>query len=130
MLFKGLSKYNEGFHFVFRVLVGLLFFQHGGQKLFGWFTDKGAVELVSLMGLAGTIELVGGILLVLGLFTRLTALISGVEMIVAYGMAHASRGLIPIANGGELALLYLACFIAIFGFGAGKLSLDAKWFKS
>ena len=126
---KVVQKSQAGFYFVFRVLVGLLFFQHGAQKLFGWFGGQ-SVELMSLMGLAGTIEFFGGLAIALGLFTRLAALGSGLIMIGAYVKVHLPMGMIPIVNKGELALLFLACFLVLVVWGAGKLSLEkALWKK-
>jgi putative oxidoreductase len=93
-----------------RAGTGLLFMAHGLQKLFGLFGGSTA-PLASRMGVAGIFELVGGVLLVLGLFTRPGALIFAGEMAVAYVIAHLPRGVVPIANGGELALLYALIFI-------------------
>lgn len=128
-----LEKYvkKDYFYFVFRVFIGLLFLQHGLQKLFGAFGGIGGqpVELLSLFGLAGLIEFLGGIAITLGLFTRLAAFISGIEMLVAYFMVHAGNGLIPLVNQGELALLYFAAFAAITAFGAGKWSIEKALMK-
>ena len=123
MFFKKAEKYHDNAYTVFRILVGLLFFQHGAQKVLGWFGAT-AVSLSSMMGVAGIIELVGGLAIFLGLFTRLFALISGVEMLVAYFMVHASNNFVPILNQGELALLYLTTFIILFIHGNKKLSLE------
>lgn len=122
------EKHNGSIYVVFRVFVGLLFAQHGMQKLFGWFGGVAGngqpVVLLSLMGLAGVIELFGGLAVALGLFTRPAALLSVVEMIVAYFMGHASQGLIPLSNKGELALLYFAAFLLVLAMGAGKWSTE------
>ena len=123
-----LKKYSKDIYVLFRVLVGLLFLQHGAQKLFGWFTTKGAVQLFSLMGLAGVIEFFGGLAIVLGVITRLSALGSILTMLWAYFQVHFANGWIPILNRGELALLYLAVFLIILVFGAGKWSLEKKLF--
>jgi putative oxidoreductase len=123
------EKSGDTLYFVFRVLAGLLFFQHGAQKLLGWFGGN-KVALFSQMGLAGTIELLGGLFIALGLFTRLAALFSGLLMLAAYFMAHFSQGLVPIVNGGELALLYLATWLVLLAYGAKKWSLEkALWNK-
>lgn len=100
----------ESAYIVLRVGAGLLFLAHGLQKLFGLFGGS-VVPLVSRMGLAGVLELVGGVLLVLGLFTRPVALVLAGEMVVAYIFAHLPRGPIPVQNGGELALLYALIFL-------------------
>src|SRR3989338_7442372 len=123
-----IEKYanKDYFYFEFRVFVGLLFLQHGLQKLFGAFGGVGGqpVELLSLFGAAGLIEFLGGIAITLGLFTRLAALIAGIEMLAAYFMVHAPNGLIPLVNQGELALLYVASFLVIMVYGAGKWSIE------
>lgn len=128
---KYTKKHHDCFYAVFRIMVGLLFFQHGAQKLFGWFTDKGAVEWVSLMGVAGVIELVGGLAIAFGLYTRLAAFLGAGQMAVAYGMVHLKiggglAGWIPIMNQGELALLFLAAFLIILAHGSVKWGLEWK----
>ena len=128
MFFNKAEKYHDNAYSVFRILVGLLFFQHGAQKLLGWFGAT-AVPLSSMMGIAGLIELVGGLAIFLGLFTRLFALISGVEMLAAYFMVHANNNFVPILNQGELALLYLTTFIILFIHGNKKLSLESLLLK-
>ena len=115
-------------YFIFRVLVGLLFLQHGLQKLLGMFGGKSA-ELFSIMGLAGIIEFLAGISIALGLFARFGAFFAALQMAVAYFMAHAPKGLIPMLNMGELALLYFAAFLAIMAFGARRWSLEKAIFK-
>lgn len=110
---------------VLRIGTGLLFMQHGAMKLFGWFGGPGPVPLVSMFGLAGVLETFGGLLLVLGLLVRPTALVLALEMLVAYFMAHAPKGLVPVENQGELALLYMLVFLYLAAAGAGPLSLDA-----
>jgi len=124
MIKKTVNKFSGELYFVFRVLIGLLFMQHGVQKLFGGLGSKGAADIISLMGAAGIIEFFGGLLIVLGLFTRLVVLISAVEMIVAFVMSHAPRGLIPIMNGGELAALYFAAFLVLIAYGNGMWNLE------
>jgi putative oxidoreductase len=108
---------------------GVLFLQHGLQKLFGMFGGVegagGTVPLASQLGVAGLLELAGGTLLILGLFTRPTAVVLVAEMIAAFFIAHAPQGGWPLENQGELALLYAASFLYFAGNGAGPLSLDA-----
>jgi putative oxidoreductase len=84
----------------------------------------GSADLFSLMGLAGVLEFYGGLLIILGLFTRPVAVILALEMIVAYFMSHFPQGLVPYLNRGELALLYMSVWIFLAGNGAGPVSLD------
>lgn len=125
-----MARFSEATLALLRVVAGLLFMQHGVQKLFGWFGGMGApgatAELFSLMGLAGVLEAFGGLLIVLGLLTRPVAFLLAGEMAVAYFMVHLPQGPVPILNGGELAALY--CFIYLFfsANGAGRFSLDAR----
>lgn len=111
---------------VLRVLFGLLFMEHGVQKLFGWLAaqPRPPVELFSLIGLAGVLETFGGLLLVLGLLTRPVAVVLAVEMAYAYLFVHLPRGPAPILNGGEKALLYGAVFLYLAARGGGRFSLD------
>jgi putative oxidoreductase len=117
-------------HALLRIGVGLLYMQHGLQKLFGMFggmDGAGAtVPLVSQMGLAGVLETFGGLLLVLGLLTRPVTFVLAGEMLVAFLQAHLPRGGVPLQNGGELALLYMLVFLFLVGHGAGPLSIDAR----
>ena len=128
-----IEKYanKDYLYFVFRVFVGLLFLQHGLQKLLGMFGGLGGqpAELFSLMGLAGIIETFGGIAIALGLFTRLIAFVTAIEMAVAYFMVHIPIGAVPLLNQGEPALLYFASFLVIMVYGAGKWSLEKALMK-
>jgi len=110
---------------VLRIMTALLLIPHGTAKLFGWPSGSG-VELYSLMGLAGLIEFVGGILFLVGWLTRPTAFILAGFMAVAYFMAHAPQGFIPLLNGGELAVLYCFVFLYFFVSGGGAWSVDAQ----
>ena len=114
----------EATHAIFRIGVGLLYFEHGLQKLFGFFGGR-PVQLASLMGVAGVLETVGGALLVLGLLTRPVATVLVIEMLVAFTKVHLPRGGWPIQNGGELPLLFAAAFVFLAGHGAGAFSVDA-----
>ena len=107
-----------------RIVTGFLFIPHGMQKLFGMPGGKEASELFSLMGFAGSLEFFGGILILLGLFTRLTAFILSGQMAFAYFMAHAPKGFLPIINNGELAVLYCFAFLYLCAAGPGPWSLD------
>lgn len=114
---------------VLRIVTAFLLIQHGTSKFFGWphvaFFDD--LKPLSLLGLAGALELVGGALLLLGLFTRPVAFVLSGELAFAYFIAHASRGsvLSPILNGGESAVLYCFVFLFLAAAGAGAWSLDA-----
>ena len=114
-------------HALLRIAAGVLFIQHGLQKLFGFFggIQGAAVPLQSMLGAAGVIEFAGGALLIVGLFTRPVAALLVIEMISAYFIAHLPQGGWPIQNQGELALLYAAIFAFLAGTGAGPLSVDA-----
>lgn len=113
---------------IFRILVGLMFLQHGLQKIFGLLGGNAVdLSLTNLMFYAGIIELIGGILITLGLFTRITASISALEMLGAFIMGHVMKEtivLIPIINRGELALMFFAAFLVLAAHGPGKWSLD------
>jgi len=117
-------------HALLRIGFGLLFMQHGAQKLFGLFggvDGAGAtVPLLSQFGLAGVLEFFGGALIVLGLLTRPVALLLLLEMIVAYVQVHVPQGGLPIENGGELALLYALGFAFLAGNGPGPWSFDRR----
>jgi len=108
-----------------RIVAGLMFWQHGAQKLFGMF-DATAVEswLSFPRGIAGVLEFFGGILIVLGLFTRPVAFLLSGQMAVAFFMAHFPQGFWPIMNGGELAVLYTFIFLFLSVYGGGDLSVD------
>ena len=110
-------------HALLRIAAGILFIQHGLQKLFGYFGGS-TVPLTSLLGVAGLLEFTGGLFLIVGLFTRPVAFLLVLEMISAYFIAHMSRGGWPIQNQGELALLYAAIFTFLAANGAGPLSID------
>lgn len=114
---------------ILRIGAGLLFFMHGTPKLFGWFggmDEQGtAAPLISLMGLAGVLEVFGGLLIAIGLFTRPVAMVLAAEMLVAFVYAHVPQGLVPYVNGGELALLYMVVWIFLATNGAGPASVDA-----
>jgi len=117
---------------ILRIGAGLLFMEHGAQKLFGVLGGFGSAghtaPLISQMGLAGVLELGGGALIAVGLLTRPVAAILVVEMIVAFATAHFPRGGAPVENGGELALLYALIFVLLASLGAGPFSVDEAVF--
>ena len=120
-----LKPYSAQLLSVLRIMSGLLFLQHGTTKYLGIPTSKmTGVEPLSMGGAAGAIELVGGILLVIGLFTRPVAFILSGTMAVAYFYAHFPQGFFPILNGGELAALYCFVFLYIVAAGGGAWSVD------
>jgi putative oxidoreductase len=112
---------------VLRIVTGLLFLQHGTAKLFGvpHVAMFDSLQLFSLMGLAGMLEVGGGLLIILGLWTRPVAVILSGQMAVAYFMAHAPQGFLPLINQGELAALYCFAFLYLAVAGAGAFSIDA-----
>jgi putative oxidoreductase len=122
---KFLGRLSPYVYALMRIVVGFLFFQHGLPKLFGGFGRAAPAELMSQMGLAGVIEVVGGALISLGLFTSPVAFIASGEMAVAYFQAHAPRGFWPVQNGGELAAVYCFVFLYFAAVGSGKLSIDS-----
>lgn len=118
---------------VLRIVAAFLFILHGAQKLLGFPVPMpgggGTVPLMSLFGIAGILELVGGFLLLLGLFTRPVAFILAGEMAVAYFKVHAPNGFWPIlsgGNGGELAALFCFVFLYLAVAGGGPWSLDRQ----
>lgn len=111
---------------VLRIVAALLFLSHGTAKLFGFphVAMFDGVTVASLFGIAGIIEIVGGLLLLVGLFTRPAAFILSGQMAVAYFMVHAPQGFFPLLNGGELAALYSFLFLYFALVGGGAWSLD------
>jgi len=112
---------------VLRIVAGLLVLQYGLAKLFGWPAVKMFENLpwLSLFGVAGMFELVGGVLLILGLFTRPVAFVLSGEMAAAYFIEHFPRGFFPILNHGDLAIALCFIFLYLAFAGGGPLSLDA-----
>jgi putative oxidoreductase len=122
MFKKFLERNQDYFFFVFRVVVGLMFLLHGWMKVPG--IMDGTFGLGSLMFYAGIIEVIGGLFIIVGLFTRTVSTIAAVEMVFAYFMAHAGSGLSPLANKGEPAVLLFASFLILMSHGARKWSVD------
>ena len=117
---------------IVRVVSALIFMAHGTQKLLNFPPNppgRPAVELFSLYGLTGALEIVGGILLVFGLFTRPVAFVLSGEMAFAYWMAHAPRNVFPILNGGDASILYCFLFLYLAFAGGGAWSLDRMLWK-
>jgi putative oxidoreductase len=112
-----------------RIIAGLMFMQHGAQKLFGALLPadqawQGAPAIFSMMWLAGVIELGAGALIALGLFTRFAAFIASGQMAFAYFMVHHKQSFWPILNGGELAALYCFVFLMFAAVGGTRYSID------
>lgn len=112
---------------ILRIVAALLFFEHGTAKLLGFPPSDHSPEVLSLSWIAGALELVGGALLIVGLFTRPVAFIVSGEMAVAYWMAHAPRSAFPLVNDGDSAILYCFVFLYLAFAGGGPWSLDALW---
>ncbi len=117
-------------HSLLRVVTGLLFMQHGVQKLFGLLLNpgrpwNGPPEVLSQFWFAGMLETFGGTLIVLGLFTRPVAFLLSGEMAVAYFQAHFPRNVWPILNSGEHVVLFCFVYLYLFATGAGPYSVDA-----
>ena len=114
-----------------RIVAGFTFSLHGIQKLLGFFGGLGGhgatAHVFTLLWFAGVLELVGGALLILGLFTRPVAFILCGEMAFAYFRGHAPRGFWPVQNGGELAVLYCFIFLYLLAAGPGIVSLDSAF---
>jgi putative oxidoreductase len=110
-----------------RIIIALLFLEHGSAKLLGFPPPPhGHPAFMTLLWLQGMIELVGGALLAIGLFTRPVAFILSGNMAVAYFMAHAPKGFFPLLNGGDGPILYCFIFLLFFVAGPGRWSVDAK----
>jgi len=121
---KVIARFESHVYALLRIVTGFLFLAHGVQKIFGALGGK-QVEFISQMGLAGTIELVGGFLIMVGFLTGYSAFICSGLMAAAYFIAHAPAGFWPIVNRGELAALYSFLFLYIAVKGSGIWSVDA-----
>ncbi len=119
-----MKRFSGETHALLRIKAGLLLLWHGSQKLFG-FPQAPPDAPAFIIYVAGSIELVGGILVTIGLFTRQAAFVCSGLMASAYWMAHGAKHLFPLVNGGELAALYCFVFLFIAANGAGMWSADA-----
>ena len=124
-----LSRYTAISFALMRIVVGALYGCHGAQKLFGVFGGP-VMTGSSLMLAAGIIEFGGGILIAIGLLTRVAAIIASGQMAVAYFKAHAPQGFWPILNKGEAAVLFCFVFLFIAAHGGGRYSVDAALRRS
>ena len=119
------AKWHAQFLSVLRIMTGLLFLEHGASKFLGFPHVDKVPDTMSMSGVGGILELIGGALIVLGLFTRPVAFLLSGEMAVAYFYAHAPRGFYPLLNGGDAAILFCFVFLYLFFAGPGPWSLDA-----
>ena len=117
-----LGAHTHRIYALMRIVAGYMFASHGMMK---WFGDPGPASPLMFYA-AATIELVGGTLICVGLFTRAAAFLSSGTMAVAYFLAHQPQGLLPIQNGGELAALYAFVFLFIAARGSGPWSIEAE----
>ena len=118
-----LSKYETQIYAILRIIAGFLFLWHGSQKLFS-FPPVGVDMPLFIVIAAGPIEFIGGLLIMLGLWTRWAAFITSGQMAVAYWMAHGAHALLPVVNQGEMAMLYCFLFLFISAKGSGVFSID------
>lgn len=126
---NSLNRYADTVYCIARLIIGLLFACHGGQKILGFPPGGHGAPEGAMMILGAWIELAGGFMIALGLLTRIAAFISCGEMAVAYFMVHAKGGFFPIVNHGEAAVFYTFFFLFVVFYGSGRLSLDAMLFK-
>ena len=127
MNFNALQRWAPQALSILRIIAGLLILQFGMAKIIGFPAVPmfAKIELFSLIGLAGTLELIGGFLLLIGLFTRPVAFILSGEMAAAYFIAHFGKSFIPLLNGGNEAVIYCFVFLYLFFAGGGPWSVDA-----
>ncbi len=120
-----LESFRGETYALFRIVAGFLFAAHGSQKLLSFPFDAPPNLPVLVQYIGGPIELIGGVLIMIGLFTRYLAFLASGLMAAAYWMAHGTVGLFPIENGGELAALYCFAFLFISTQGGGMWSVDS-----
>lgn len=121
------SSYSPQVRSIIRIVVALLFLEHGLSRLFGWPSALPTPPAFTMYWFAGSIEFVGSLLLAVGLFTRPVALIMSGEMAFAYFISHAPNNFFPILNRGDAAILYCFIFFYFAFAGPGPWSLDAMW---
>ena len=131
---NSLKRYADPVYCIMRMVVGLLFACHGAQKILGWFAVPGRPpqQLDTLGTIGAWIELVFGLLIAIGLLTRISAFIASGMMAVAFFMAHfkaTGTGWVPIVNRGELAVVYCWLFLYIFFYGPGRWAIDSMMRK-
>ncbi len=125
MNLERLEKYLPETLSIVRIIVGLLFLEHGSAKLLGFpMSPSPQPAMMTLLWIQGAIELVGGLLIAAGFLTRPVAFILAGDMAVAYFMAHLPKSLFPLLNQGDLAILYCFIFLLFFVAGPGRWSID------
>lgn len=124
--FNSLSRYQPYALAALRIVAALLFIEHGTQKLFGFPASQMQGSLSTLMLVAALLEVVGGILVLIGLFTRPVAFVLSGQMAVAYFMAHAPASVFPVLNGGDAAILFCFIFLYLVFAGPGAFSADER----
>ncbi len=128
MFMKILDSFHVWALTLLRIVTAFLFWQHGAQKLFGWF-ESGPVDFLELRWFAGVLEFFGSLFIGFGLFTRPVAFLLAGEMACAYFLSHFPRGYWPVPNGGERAVLYCFIYLLLVANGPGRLALDNLLFR-
>ncbi|ANV23551.1 MULTISPECIES: DoxX family protein [Agrobacterium] len=125
-IFDSLSRYRPQALGALRIMTALLFISHGTQKLFGFPASQMEGSLPTMLLVAAILEFVGGILVLVGLFTRPVAFILSGQMAVAYFIAHGPKSFFPALNGGDAAILFCFIFLYLFVAGPGAFSVDER----
>ncbi len=125
-IFDNLSRYRPQALGALRIMTALLFISHGTQKLFGFPASQMDGSLPTMLLVAALLEFVGGILVLIGLFTRPVAFILSGQMAVAYFIAHGPKSFFPALNGGDAAILFCFIFLYLFVAGPGAFSVDER----
>jgi putative oxidoreductase len=128
-IYAGLERFRPYIVSILRIVIGLLFLEHGLSKVFNFPAPSPVPSLSGLLILAATLETIGAALFLVGAFTRIVAFILSGEMAFAYFMAHAPRAFYPLVNGGELAVLFCFVFLYFAFAGGGPLSVDRAMLK-